>query len=390
MLAIHFKQAINNIRQHVLRSLLTLLGVLVGTCAVVTLLTGGELATRAALEQFKKVGVEFLGMSLVNNYHNKSVSNGFELSQAKYFLSSNIADLVPYTLHFSTIIFKNQNVESILIGSNDDLQKFIQYKLNAGRFITTLDKDSFYCVLGNDIAKTLSRRSGDLIGQQITINNFIFTIVGIIEPSDRNLFLLADSNQAIFIPIMTSINIYKNTEINQFIFKIKPQKDIQEIEDELRIKFKLILPGSEINFHSPEDLVKNMQEQQRIFKWLLGMIGSITLLVGGIGVMNIMLVSVTERRQEIGIRIAVGARKRDIRSLFLIEAAIQTLLGGLGGIFLGELASFIFSLFFKWPFHIIWQPIFIGFSVSLLVGIFFGFYPAKRASMLNPIDILRS
>ena len=145
----------------------------------------------------------------------------------------------------------------------------------------------------------------------------------------------------------------------------------------------------QLSFLSPETIIANMEQQNHIFKLLISFIGGIALFVGGMGVMNIMLVSVTERRQEIGIRIAVGARKQDILYLFLAEAAILTLLGGLTGILLGETVGYLTAKLSHWDYYFVLTPIIIGFLVSFLVGLFFGYYPAQKASQLDPIEILR-
>ena len=133
-----------------------------------------------------------------------------------------------------------------------------------------------------------------------------------------------------------------------------------------------------------------MKKQNETFTLLLGFIGSIALIVGGIGVMNIMLVSVVERRREIGVRMAVGAKRRDIQLMFLTEAVVLTLFGGLMGVITGEAVALFTALISQWTFHLYILPLVVGFFVSALVGIFFGFYPARKASLLDPIETLRS
>ncbi len=379
-------QALGNIKAHLLRSSLTLFGILMGTAAVVTLLTGGELATRAALDQFKKLGMELMGVSLIKSENNLRL-NHVELTQMKHLKTLDISDFIPYTVNYSSVFFKNKKIDLAIFGA-DSLQKFIELPLLSGRSISILDRNSLYCVLGYEVWTQLSHDPNDLIGEQISINNVIFTIIGVLDHSKKNLFLMADCDQAIVIPLQTSLDIFQNIGINQFIFKIKPQTNIKKLENDMVNKFRIIFPGYDVNFKTPESIMENMKGEEQILRWLLGLIASITLLVGGVGVMNIMLVSVTERRQEIGIRMCIGARERDIVYLFLTEATILTVLGGIAGIVLGELIVFAASAFFKWPFHFIWFPILMGFSVSFLVGIFFGYYPAKRASKLNPILIL--
>lgn len=390
LISSYLYQAIRNLQINFLRSMLTLLGVLIGTASIVALLSGSTLATETALAQFKKLGVDILGVSVSKQDINQPSINPVNFTQSGSFFSKDIISITPYTLHYSPAVFQTNQKDITVLGANHYLQTLMQYKMRVGRFISDLDKSSFYCVLGNDLANEISHDPDGLIGQQVRINSFFFTIVGILDKTEKNLFLLADSNQTIIIPLLTSLNLYKKADINQYIFKIAPSKNNQQIELQLKKQLENLLPNTQLSFRSPELIIKNMQEQSRSFQLLLGLIGAITLLVGGIGVMNIMLVSVIERRQEIGLRMAVGASKKNILYLFLIEAAVLTLIGGIMGVLVGEIISYLAAKFSNWVFHLVWLPIVVGFFVSVLVGIFFGYYPAQRASRLNPIDILRS
>lgn len=388
---INIKQAFKNIQHHFLRSFLTLLGVLVGTAAVVALLTGSELATESALSQFKKLGVDLIAVSFSQSSGEEDHSQGdFNQAAIDQFKSKNIILAAPYTMHFSQITYQNVQSDSNVLGLTGEMSDVLKLSLSAGRFITNLDKNAFYCVVGHDIAKTLQYDQHNLVGEQIKINNYYFTIIGVLEPADKSLFLLTDTNESILIPLSTSLQLYKNAQISHVIFKTVPEKPINDIQAEVQSYFEKTRPGMQLNFRSPESIIENMQKQNHIFKMLLGFIGSVALIVGGIGVMNIMLVSVTERKREIGIRMAVGANHHDILYLFLAEAAILTLLGGVAGIVIGEAIGFITAKISHWPFHFLPMPIFIGFIVSALVGLFFGFYPAQKASRLDPIEILRT
>ncbi len=387
---IHINQAFQNIRHHFLRSFLTLLGVLVGTAAVVALLTGSELATLSALEQFKKLGVDLIGVSFSSNSEDNHAQKDFDLNAISEFHSPNIDYGAPYNLHYSEVIYSTSQVELNVIGASQDLAALLKLRPLAGRFIFDLDRRSSYCVLGYEAAKSFNNNPSALLGEQIRINNFYFTVIGILAKADKNLFLLADPNESIIIPLTHSLQLFKNAQINHVIYKTLGRENIEVIQQEIQSYFAKTRPNLQISFRSPETIVENMTKQNRTFKLLLGFIGSISLIVGGIGVMNIMLVSVTERRREIGIRMAVGANQQDILYLFLAEAAILTLLGGFAGIVVGELISIITAKINQWSFHFLPLPIFIGFFVSTLVGLFFGFYPARRASQLDPIEILRT
>lgn len=391
MIAININQAFSNIKHHLMRSFLTLLGVLVGTAAVVALLTGSELATENALSQFKKLGVDLISVSFSESGDSQNHSQpDLNTTQLLHFETSHVKEAMPYTLHYSQVIANNIKSDTSVLGVTEQMQSVLRLNTHFGRFISNLDKLAPYCVLGNALALQLSGNTDSLLGEQIKINNYYFTVIGILDPADRNLFLLADPNQAIFISLDMSLQFYKNAKVNHIIFKLKPNKTVLDAQKDIADYFYAINPEIALSFRSPETIIQNMQEQQHTFKLLLGFIGCISLLVGGIGVMNIMLVSVTERRREIGIRMAVGAQKKDILYLFLAEAAILTLLGGVAGILLGEIISLATAKLSHWEFHFILTPILIGFTVSATVGLFFGYYPAVKASQLDPIDILRT
>ena len=168
------------------------------------------------------------------------------------------------------------------------------------------------------------------------------------------------------------------------------ENEVDEVQVQIHNVLSQIIPGKQLFFRSAKQLIASMMTQRKTLTLLLSLIGSISLVVGGIGVMNIMLVSVVERRREIGIRMAVGARRKDIRYLFLIEAVALSLFGGILGVMAGVLTSYIIAMFAGWAFHLFFFPPFIGFLVSVAVGIFFGFYPAYSASRLDPIQTLRA
>lgn len=391
MITTNIKQAFNNIQHHVLRSFLTLLGVLVGTAAVVALLTGSELATENALNQFKKLGVDLIGVSFSEQHADENhTQENLNIAQIEQLRSQDILQISPYTMHYSPLVYNANNTNGSIIGVTEEIQKVLKFNAGDGRFISNLDNRSLYCVLGNQLAKQLSYHTENLIGEQIRINSLYFTVIGVLEETDRNLFLMTDPNEAVFIPLNTSLQVYKNAQINHVIFKINSEKKVSDMQETIQQYFETIKPHIQLSFRSPETIVENMQNQNHIFKILLGFIGCISLIVGGIGVMNIMLVSVTERKREIGIRMAVGASQQDILYLFLAESAILTLLGGIAGILIGEFVALITAKISHWPFHFVTTPVLIGFLVSLLVGIFFGYYPAFKASQSDPIEILRA
>jgi putative ABC transport system permease protein len=395
-LTLLIQEAITNISSFKLRSFLTSLGVLVGTASVVALLSGGELATQEALTQFKDLGTNLLAINIEQPYINPSqnLSNSIDLPFINKLTThlKDISEAAPYTTYYSSAIFDGQKIDGGTLGVTEELKKISKLQLQHGRFISNLDNSQPYCVLGSEIAATITdnNNSSHLINKQILIGNYFFTIIGILRPTPHNMFLHADINKTIMIPIKTSLFLYKNAAIRNIIFELNSTAEVNSAQNNISQMFTQYYPNTKLLFMNPEQIIANMEKQNKTFTLLLGFIGAISLIVGGIGVMNIMLVSVAERRREIGIRLAVGATKNEIQYLFLTEAIVLTLIGGLIGIGVGELVAYITAKLSHWTFQFFIIPLLMGFTISIVSGIFFGFYPARKASQLSPIDALRT
>jgi len=230
----------------------------------------------------------------------------------------------------------------------------------------------------------------DPIGQPLQIGKHIFVIIGVAQSWPENSFVYANIDTTVLVPIMASTLISKYSTINNVIMRLKPDADIARVEEHVTRAVDAAIRGKQVSYRSAKELIEKMKRQSNILTVFLGLIGSISLIVGGIGVMNIMLVSVIERKREIGIRLAVGAKRRDIGALFLTESVMLSLVGGLMGVVIGILIAYIISFIWNWEFTLFLLAPLAGFSVSAAVGIFFGFYPAYIASKLDPIDALRS
>jgi len=395
-LKLQVRSAIMNLLSAKLRSILALLGILVGTASVVAMVSGGELATAQALKQFKSLGTNLLAISVNSQSNNEASLLRNKLSYKKVnrlkSISKDILDIAPYATAYTNISFASQKFDDgVVIGTTEDLANIMHLSQMKGRFISYLDNYASYCVLGQNIYQKIKKQNpSKIIGNQIKIGSDIFTIVGVIKHWPQNSFIYADLNDAVFIPVAASFLLNKYVDINNIVMRINPNTNIPKLEGNIKDFFHRHTRDKQLYFRSAAQLINSMKKQKQIFTVFLGFIGGISLLVGGIGVMNIMLVSVTERRREIGIRLAVGAKRRDIQSLFLVEAIILALLGGILGIILGELISFIIATSRHWGFEFFYNPSLVGFSVSVFVGIFFGFYPAYKASKLDPIETLRT
>lgn len=394
----HAKEGLLNLYYAKLRSILALLGVLVGTASVVAMVMGGELATNEALKQFKSLGTDLLASSInstSDEYHGATGGHAenLNLNQALDMLKtdSGIVEVAPYTQLFNPIFYEGQPINGLVLGVTDSFANIVHVKLQKGRFVSLLDRYEFYCVIGQDIYNAMKEVSyKDPIGQQLKIGKNIFVVVGIAESWPENSFVYANIDNSILVPILASTVISKYATITNIIAKLSPDADIPRVEKNIANYISEQLSNKQVSFRSAKELIAKMKKQSDILTVFLALIGSISLIVGGIGVMNIMLVSVMERRREIGIRLAVGAKRADISGLFLMEAVMLSLLGGFLGVVIGIIIAYIISLLWHWEFtFFLWPPL-AGFSVSVAVGIFFGFYPAYLASRLDPIDALRS
>ena len=397
--SLSFKQYITeayiNLMATKLRTILAVLGILVGAASVVAMVSGGELASRQVLLQFKALGTNLLTVSINDAAGQGKQTNAQKLTMAQALkLQQRLPDIsavAPYSTLYQTIAFNGKKLNGAVVGATSLLKDIMKAQLQEGRFISFMDKYSAYCVIGHKIYQSILAETGrDPIGQQINLQGSFFTIAGVLKPWPQNAFLFVDLNTAVIIPLPMSLLMSKYAEINTIVVKLSNTDNIGNLKTAITHYINNVSPGKQLFFESPEQMLQQMHKQQQILTLFLGFIGAISLLVGGIGVMNIMLVSVTERKREIGIRMAIGARRRDIQWMFLIEAIMLSLFGGIVGVVLGILISYIIAVAKSWSFSLFWFPPAIGFCVSVLVGIFFGFYPAYKASKLDPIETLRS
>jgi putative ABC transport system permease protein len=388
-----FREAVTNILSAKLRSVLAILGVLVGTASVVALISSSQLATAHALAQFKSLGTNLVSLYLHDDLDSNVPSNQtaqFHLSNVRKLQSASqqIAFVAPYTLGYKAIYFYGKKLSGQVIGTTETFAIIAKTQLAAGRFVSYLDKRNAFCVLGATLASHLQTKSPQLLGKQLQVGNTFFTVIGILKPWEPNLFISADINNSIIIPLQASYFLNQHVHIDNILIRLHHRSDISTVKSKVLHVLHALLPKKKVMFNSPEQLIHLVGKERQTYTDLLVAIGCISLVVGGIGVMNIMLVSVIERRREIGIRMAVGARQSDILRMFLVESILLTLFGGILGILVGVFTSYVFAIFSHWVFYFYLTPVILGFVVSVIVGVLSGFYPALRASRLNPIETL--
>ena len=257
--------------------------------------------------------------------------------------------------------------------------------------ITDLDVLMTHTVIAGGLAERLERQGVAIdVGETVFLDDRQYTIVGKLAPAAMGAMRPYESTEGVLLPVSTVLRMYPQAASRTVMARLEPGVTAATASVEIEGYFASRSRPLNVRIISPEQIIEHMERQSRMFTLLLGAIGSISLIVGGVGVMNVMLVSVSERKREIGIRRALGARKQDIQWQFLIESVILSLAGGILGILIGVGASYFIARYSGWHFEIVHGALVLGVGVSVAVGVFFGFYPARQASALNPIQALRA
>jgi len=385
-----------------MRSFLTMLGIIIGVGAVIAMLAVGQGAEYSVQQQISSLGTNVL-VILPGTQQTGGVRVGAgsvttltaDDAQAIQKECPAVALVSPGTRAAGQVIAGNMNWATTIEGTGADYLQIRGWNLEYGDFYTDEDVKaaSKVCVLGTTVADNLFPDISP-VGQTIRIRNVPVKVVGVLRKKGQNA-MGQDQDDIILAPYTTvAKRLAWFPYIRQILVSAASPADIPvaqtEIADLLRMRHKIRqYDADDFTIRNQTDLATAATATTDILTLLLASIASVSLLVGGIGIMNIMLVSVTERTREIGIRMSIGARGRDILMQFLIESLVLSLLGGIIGILLGFAGSFVISSVAKWPTIVTGFSIFLSFSFSIAIGIFFGFYPARKAALLNPIDALR-
>jgi len=376
------------------RSILALLGIVIGIGSVIALVSTGALAQRETLRQFMEMGTDIISIQLEQGRGEQgSTPTGFGLEDVLVLPERLpvIRAVAPYASAFGELRREGQRISIPLLGVTESFVELNKLELEQGRFISDLDVLMTHAVLGGNLASRLVGQGMAVsVGEHVYFDNRKLTVAGILQPAAMGAMRPYEASEGLMLPITTVLRISPQNAIRTVMARLEPGVTASQATAEVQAYFAGLPRPIQIRITSPEQIIEHMERQSRMFTLLLGAIGSISLVVGGVGVMNVMLVSVSERRREIGIRRALGAQKRDIQWQFLIESVLLSLVGGILGIIIGVGASYGIAHYSGWQFELVHGALLLGVGVSAAVGIFFGYYPARQAAALNPIQALRA
>lgn len=386
--------AIRSIRANKTRSALTMLGVVIGIASVIILVAIGEASKQYIVAQVKSWG---MGPNVLqinpgkDNNPNSFLNSKLKISDADLIKakSPSVSEVVPVNAGSDKVKYgKKEHYVQNIWGTTDNYQKIYSHKVIKGRFFNKgeVAGNRKVAVIGDTVAKELFGNFSP-IGEKIKIQGKKFNVIGIFEKKGK--ILMMDMDNVISLPITSAMNIFNSKQIIEIDIAAKNEKLIPKAISEINEALGMRLTKDDYHITTQEGMMNLLNSIVGILTSVIGGIAAISLVVGGIGIMNIMLVSVTERTKEIGIRKAVGARKRDIFVQFLVESVVVSFLGGIFGIILGLGGTFVVMYLIRLEMVVVLWALTLACSVSIAIGVISGVYPAMRAVSLDPIEALR-
>ncbi|HEX7057349.1 MAG TPA: ABC transporter permease [Bacilli bacterium] len=382
-----FKMAFKSILSNKLRSVLTMLGIIIGVMAVIALVSIGKGTTKSVTDQIQNLGTNLLSVNIIG----RGAATTIDYDKAASFANlPNVQYISPIHSQNAMVKFGTTSKSVNVTGTNPDYAKIRNVNVSVGRFLSEIDL-LFYekvALLGANTATDLFGNANP-VGQSVLINGIRFKVVGLLAPKGSS--LAGSDDDGVLIPVTTAQRIFRAKGIRTLYVQVDNADNMDAVVNELDNELAKIFRGDTDSYRvlNQQDILDTVSSISNTLALALGGIAGISLLVGGIGIMNIMLVSVTERTREIGIRKALGAKTRDILVQFLIESIVLSGFGGLIGIAIGIGVASAASRALKISSVFSPDVILVAFGFSVMIGVIFGMFPANRAAKLKPIDALR-
>ena len=382
---LYLKEAARSLLAEKQRSLLALLGIMVGVGAVIALVSVGQMVSAEAASQFRKLGTQFIRAQI---YLDESDLNVADLSVTTNNLQQKLKCLSLATMEVRATL-NSEEISAKIIGSDERYLAISGLKVEQGREVSRFDNGKNYVVLGAKLAEELGRQSAsELYNREVMLGQHRATVVGILAQADPISSLNLRPDDTLFTNPEFAQKLSNNVETGS-LMRVNDDDSVAACLNEIKRYYLLRYPALESEYYTAQQLIEQLNEQTRLLDFMLLVVAAISLLMGGVGIMNVMLMSVAERKQEIGIRRALGAKRDDVRLQFMLEALLLCVAGGVLGSLLGVGAAYITASQLGWQFITPYVAIMVGAGISILIGLFFGFLPASQAAKLEPIKALR-
>ena len=371
------------------RSILALLGIVIGSASIIAVINIGHNARQEVASVFHNMGVDTFAVSFSVKQGRQASPLSIEAATFRKLVLEGLL-IAPAAIVPAQAGFNHRTINIRLVGTEPSLLDVMKLSLAYGRFLHPFDQDENVVVLGHDIATSLSS-DGTLIktGDWLKINNYLFRVIGVLQSRTHSLISPVSADLSVFVPLQAMNRVASEARIDDLVARIPLHKKSENVASTFGEMLTRTFKSRDIEVVTPVQMIEGMNSQNRTFHYLLMALGVITLVGGGVAVMNVMYMNVSERRSEIGLRMAMGARRQDIRNLFLIEAAALSVLGAVLGAGLGMALAYIYAQVSGWAFAMAFSAIPLGVTSTVLVGVFFGLKPAITASRLTPVEALR-
>lgn len=381
--------AIDTFRTLGKRTVLALLGIVIGSASIVAILNIGFNAGQEATRIFHDMGVDTLVASLNND---RGVEDSLLSTEVEKIRSLNLPGLVisPVAQVSVKLTFNLHPVDARAVGVEPAVTSILKLPIRRGRFLHALDTAENVVVLGHAVATSLGDRGIAVEpGEWVRINTYLFRVAGVLQPAEASMISPVLTDHSVFMPFAALARVAQSSNVSTVLARVLPPLDSSEGASRVFEGLSHAFKTRRVEMTVPQQMIDAMARQNKTFEYLLLALGVITLVGAGVAVMNVMYMNVCERRNEIGLRMAIGARGQDIRNLFLIEALALSAMGALSGACLGIVLAWLYAVISQWTFELSMVSIPLGVGSTLLVGVLSGLKPALAASRLTPVEALR-